>query len=180
MSNTPPDVRRDAERAHDKQTEFFNQVNKATIDTSFLALRTSVLINGAAAVAVLAFLGSLASSDKVPLTQLASIANSLKSFAWGVVAAALAMLSAYLTNYTITCRLVTQERTFKYPYLKNTGWSVFWTILSLIFLVISFFLGLGSIAFFVYGTVGVGKSVAQFGDSESPPPNLLDFNFMLP
>lgn len=122
MSTIPPDPRNDAERAHDKNTEFFHHVNKAAIDASYIALRTAVLINGGAAVAVLAFLGSLASSDKVQFGQISQMASSLKLFAWGVASAAFAMVTAYLTNYFITCRIVSQEQTFSYPYLRKTGW----------------------------------------------------------
>lgn len=111
-----PGQKRDAERAHDKNTEFFHNVNKAAIETSYVALRTAVLINGGAAVAVLAFLGSLASGNRVQISQLSQMASSLKLFAWGVASAAFAMVTAYLTNYFIASRVVSREPTFSFPY----------------------------------------------------------------
>jgi hypothetical protein len=58
---------RDAKRAHDSATDFAAKVNAAALDNANLAMRTAVLINGGAAVSVLAFIGGLISQGKVPL-----------------------------------------------------------------------------------------------------------------
>ena len=58
-----------------------------------------MLINGGAAVSVLAFIGGLAAQSRIKLDQLNMVANSLGWFAGGVAAAAAAMGFAYLTNY---------------------------------------------------------------------------------
>jgi len=50
----------EARRAHDRARDFELSTNEAAINSGQLAIRTAVLINGGAAVAVLAFLGGLA------------------------------------------------------------------------------------------------------------------------
>lgn len=79
--------RRPAERQHDRMTEFEKQTNEAAISSGQLALRTAVLINGGAAVSVLAFLGSLA-KDKLSDSTLSGVAGPLLWFASGVAVAA--------------------------------------------------------------------------------------------
>lgn len=58
---------RTAERAHDTVTDFASKTNTAAVEAANLALRTAMLINGGAAISVLAFIGGLASRDKVSL-----------------------------------------------------------------------------------------------------------------
>jgi hypothetical protein len=59
--------RDDAKRAHDVSIEFHSYTNKAAIDGANLALRTLVVINRGAAIAVLTFLGGVASKDRMLL-----------------------------------------------------------------------------------------------------------------
>ena len=51
--------REDAHRAHDEAKNFYQQVNEYTIKAGENALRAFLLINGGAAVSVLAFIGGL-------------------------------------------------------------------------------------------------------------------------
>jgi hypothetical protein len=44
-------VRREAERAHDRNDRFFKQANKSAIDLATLTVRTVLLINGGAGIA---------------------------------------------------------------------------------------------------------------------------------
>jgi hypothetical protein len=48
-----------ARQAHIRIDEFIDATNKATIENANLVFRTTVLINGAAAVSILAFVGGL-------------------------------------------------------------------------------------------------------------------------
>lgn len=93
-------TRNEAERAHDKSNAFHTYVNEATIEASNLALRTLVLINGGAAVAILAFLGAVASKDKVDFDQVGRVAGTLRFYAIGVACAVAAMAFAYLANFS--------------------------------------------------------------------------------
>jgi hypothetical protein len=58
-----PSVRQER---HDANREFHTYINKGTADTANLTLRTLVVINGGAAIAVLTFLGGLKHRDGYP------------------------------------------------------------------------------------------------------------------
>ena len=74
MPNPPPDLehkkwtyeqnRAVAERAHDAQRKFTHVTNKAAIEASNHALRALILINGGAAIAMLAFIGNFVSNNQ--------------------------------------------------------------------------------------------------------------------
>ena len=65
MSNLPFEERKweeektreEAHRTFDISNEFHSYTNKAAIDSSSLVLRTLIVINGGAAITILAFLG---------------------------------------------------------------------------------------------------------------------------
>ena len=60
----------EARRAHDRARDFELSTNEAAINSGQLAIRTAVLINGGAAVAVLAFLGGLAGQGIISVRDL--------------------------------------------------------------------------------------------------------------
>jgi hypothetical protein len=91
MSDEPPfeyrkwvyeQKRRDAERAHDRDDAVSDTTNAAAVASGQVALRAALLINGGAAVAMLAFIGSIASLDGLGGDHLAVMASSLVWFAW--------------------------------------------------------------------------------------------------
>jgi hypothetical protein len=92
-------ARDEARRAHDRADGFFKQVNEAAIKTGESTCQACLLINGGAAVSVLAFIGGLVSKDVIGVSQLAAVADSLIAFAIGVVAAVAGMALSYLVNY---------------------------------------------------------------------------------
>jgi hypothetical protein len=53
-----------AHRAHERETEFGNAANKAAIDSGTLTVRSILLVNGGSCVAILAFIGTLATKDR--------------------------------------------------------------------------------------------------------------------
>ena len=65
---------------------------KSVISMAELALKTTLLINGGAAIAVLTFVGNTQTSNK------SIVACGLHAFALGVLAGALATFCAYLTQ----------------------------------------------------------------------------------
>ena len=101
MTNIPPTpdqtprddlVQRDRHHAHDHVNEFQRSLNEAAIKGADAALRSALLINGGAAVSVLAFIGGLAAQSRIKLDQLQAVAHSLTLFAFGVAAAVTASL----------------------------------------------------------------------------------------
>jgi hypothetical protein len=78
---------------------------KGLIALSIELLKALLLINGGAAVAILAYLGNLASHAS-PVAHLPNMRYALLYFAGGVFATALAFIAAYFTQY----RLYFEER----------------------------------------------------------------------
>ncbi|MGH0004089.1 hypothetical protein ACQU0X_28795 [Pseudovibrio ascidiaceicola] len=87
---------------HLPQQEFdeFQMINEKAIDTANLAIKSGLIINGGAAVAVLGFLSSILKEQKSFNQLMPSAADALMYFALGVALAVLALGLAYLTHYT--------------------------------------------------------------------------------
>jgi hypothetical protein len=100
-----------------RRKTFFEQVNEATIKTGENTLRASVLINGGAAVSVLAFIGGLASKELIGVSQLASVANSLAVFAGGVAVAVAGMGLSYVANYLTGAHAASQKKLWEHPWV---------------------------------------------------------------
>jgi hypothetical protein len=155
---------RAAERAHDEAINFSSTTNTAAIENANLALRTAVLINGGAAVSVLAFIGGLASQGKLTLgPQLTQIATTLLWFAMGVAAATLSMGLSYFTNYSIAAHSSSHQRQYEHPYLLETDKSQGWSRAATIFRWVSIGLAFGSLFLFIYGMLEVKNAIAHLG-----------------
>jgi hypothetical protein len=146
---------RAAERAHDLNDAHATQINEATIQAGQLTLRMSMLVNGGAAVAVLAFLGSLASKDRFDITQLNQIASPIIWFAIGVAASVSGLALAYLTNYCHVTYANSLDKAWEHPYLIPSRSSKFWDHAGSVFHVLALLAAIASIALFIYGMVEV-------------------------
>ncbi len=156
--------REDAHRAHDRNVSFIANVNEAAISNANLALRTAVLINGGAAVSVLAFVGGLVGQGKLTIgTATDEISAALVWFAFGVAAATLAMGFSYLTNYCIAWSATTQLAIWEHPYFRTTGKSKCIMAAAITFQLIAVLLGFGSIGVFLKGMLAVKASFVHLG-----------------
>jgi hypothetical protein len=152
---------RAAERAHDDETVFHRYVNEATIKAGENVNRTAILINGGACVAILAFLGSLASQGRVGSSQLGDVAGSLTWFAGGVAVGALAAGAAYATNYSIAVLSSSRAREWDQPFIRDGQRSNRWRWIARSFHILTIALGIGSVAAFGLGIVPVRKSIGR-------------------
>lgn len=76
---------------------------RSVVESGKTALTTSILVNGGATVALLAFLGNLISKSPSQLLPMQTLlVASLMSFAAGVLAGAVATGTTYVTNYCYT------------------------------------------------------------------------------
>jgi hypothetical protein len=75
--------REDAIRAHDQAQEFETKTNEATVASGQVAIRTAILINGGAAIAVLGLIGGLVGQGKLRVAQLSSVTRTLMWLAFG-------------------------------------------------------------------------------------------------
>src|SRR5260370_23096780 len=110
-------LREDAHGAHDNSDAFHTYVNQAAIESSNIALKTLIVINGGAAIAVLTFLGGVASKDKIDFASVAPVAMTIRYFAIGVALTLAAMAFSYLTNYFMVGIEMSRIKTYTHPYL---------------------------------------------------------------
>jgi hypothetical protein len=153
--------RDDAKRAHDANRDFHTYVNKSTIDTSSLTLRTLVIINGGAAIAVLTFLGGIASKDKVDFGQVGLVAGTIKWFAFGVALSVFGMALAYLTNYAIAGVANSLLNNWEHPYLSDGPKTKLWRRANRIFHVAAIFASIGSLVLFLIGMFTASNAITH-------------------
>lgn len=145
-----------AERHHDKETEFARGGNQAAVENANIALRTLVLINGGAAVAVLAFLGGIVQTNTAELLDdLDNLTLPVVWFAWGVALAAFGIGLAYFTNYCITCSISRREHNYEHPYVVETQKSRHWGRWGIFFQVLAVMAAFGSLGCFLTGMYSV-------------------------
>lgn len=111
---------RAAERAHDDMTQFGNEANAAAIKSAEEAIKAVILINGGSCVAMLAFIGTLASKDLLSTEQLSRIIVPLFYFGSGVASGIVAAVAAYFTNLMIAGSSNRQTREYEVPFLRET------------------------------------------------------------
>ena len=150
-------VRRDAERVHDRIDKHVILNDEAAVKSGEAAIRTVILSNGGAVVAVLAFLGNL--SSKVSPQQISAVANSLTYFSLGVAAGLLAMLGAYFTNYYHSCMGSSWVRTWQHPYFHDGPETPYYRRLASLYHWLAIIAGTASLLLLIYGIVDVRAGI---------------------
>jgi hypothetical protein len=153
--------REDAHRAHDQIEEFHSYVNKAAIETANLSLRTLVVINGGAAIAVLTFLGGVASKEKIDFAKVGVVAGTLKWFAWGVALAVFAMALSYLTSFAMAGIASSRTRNWAHPYVSDGPMTKRWRRLNLAFHICAMLAAFGSLALFLAGMFAASDAITH-------------------
>jgi hypothetical protein len=177
MTDLKPDPAREkweltkqaAERAHELSDKYTFEMNKAVLKNSEAVVRSLILINGAAAISVMTFVGALAARPSVPAHQIAAIAKGLEWFAGGALAATLTAAFAYLTNYLYMWAEQRKKRDYEHPYLHTNETSnrrLFWGqmchYLAIALVVVS-------LCGFAGGIWFVSGGVTAISTSNSPP-----------
>ena len=123
------DVRED-ERAlalatHQRANERLNRAEEAARQSALSAVRALLILNGGSAIALLTFVGSLATSGEERLDPLV-LTVPLRWFAYGAGAAVLCAVLAYLTSYTLVGVDANQRYQWTHPYAEDTSGSNWW------------------------------------------------------
>jgi hypothetical protein len=151
---------RAAERAHDNDEKNWHLANEAAIGIGNIALRTAVLINGGAAIAVLTFTGGLVNSGKLALgPQLTQVTAPLIWFAVGVAIATFAMGLGYVVNYSNAGIISSRDRTYISPYFKETDTTKRWRKSSTTCTILALASAAISLALFVWGMLEVRNAI---------------------
>jgi hypothetical protein len=153
--------RDDAKRAHDANRAFHTYTNESAVESANLTLRTLVLINGGAAIAVLTFLGGLASKDKVDFGQVGIVAGTIKWFAFGVAFAVFSMAIAYLTNYATAGIASSMVNNWEHPYVATGPTTRRWQWTNRCFHLVAIGAGLLSLIFFLVGMFTASNSITH-------------------
>lgn len=162
--------RRDAERAHDRHDESWTSHNKAAVEAANVAIRSSILVNGGAAISVLTFVGSLAAQGRVATNQVNDVASSLLWFAGGVAAALTTAALAYIVNLLNADQLSTRKKVWNHPWVEETPLSRRLNKLRISLQIFATLIGLVSIVFFVIGIFDVKYSITRFGAMSAAQP----------
>ena len=127
--------------------------NEQAVANANATLRSLLLINGGAAVALLAFIGSLISSDEVQLApSIDMLTAPLMWFAWGVSASVLGMAFAYITNYSISGHAFALYR--EDPKAEKK-----WLRIAIPFQVAAILVAIASLSCFVLGILAIRTAV---------------------
>jgi hypothetical protein len=135
--------------------EAFHKANEAATNAANLALRMSLLINGGAAVALLAFIKDLREEQQY------AVADTLVWFGFGVTAAVIALALAYFTNYSLGQAEISRVSIDQPPYLRDGPATARWKRRYLAFLWASIIVGLISVALFVIGLLLVREALTK-------------------
>jgi hypothetical protein len=178
MTTTPDDAQkayetnqRAAERAHDGEVAFFQAVNEAAIRSGENAIKAAILINGGACVAIMAFVGALASQGRIGTAQLTDVASCMVDFASGVAFGGAAAGASYLTNYCIAGLSASRTRHWDHPYVRPGQNFPRWRTTARIFQILAIGFALGSLVAFIFGVVQLRKSVARLDPIAINTPN---------
>ncbi len=151
-----------AEREHDKVIDYTNRMNEAAINNANFALRTLVIINGGAAIAILAFLGSLVSANATEyVNKLPALVGPLMWFVWGTALAAVAAALAYFTNFSMASSSALMDHIWEHPWTKENKDSELWSTFSVYFHFATVIAAVLSLGFFLYGMNEISNSIAE-------------------
>ena len=153
--------RKTAERAHENLTEFTRQNFEAAFKSGQVALRTVVLVNGGAAVAVLFFLGTIAA--KVSVAQISIVASSLIWFVAGITCGLIALTCAYLTNLYDANVGTSLSQTWQYPYSQPGRYTHYFVRISRFVHILAILAGTASLLLFVVGMWDVRSAIILLG-----------------
>jgi hypothetical protein len=80
----------------EQNTDLFKHMNELNVSIGQAFLKSAILINGGAAVAVLGFVASIARADSTYSAMLVGVADAIMFFAWGVMASLAGIGSSYI------------------------------------------------------------------------------------
>jgi hypothetical protein len=153
--------RQDAIKEHDRSREYQKATDEAVIKGGEVAIRTVMLINGGAAVAVLAFIGALVREGGVSVKQIAGVSTSLLWFGGGVAAAAWALGLAYCTNYCYGREAGSKVFTWQHPYIVDGVTTPSWRLRAWRFHAGAAVWGVLALVAFIFGMIGVWNGIVR-------------------
>jgi hypothetical protein len=149
----------EAHRAHDAVTTHYVAVNEGAVKAGDLILRNCLLINGGAAIAILAFMGNVLTKDPSSRKLLLDVSGGQNYFAIGVVAAVVAMGLTYVDHLLNWKHAVSQRKVWEHPYLEPGDRTALWGRLKNTTHAITVLLAAVSVGMFVWGLLAVERAI---------------------
>jgi len=167
-------VRDEKRRAHDRFAEFHLALSESAIKSSELTLRTAVIINGGAAISVLAF---IAAQGRIGVSQLGGIADCLILFALGVASATAGMCFSYLTHYFTFAGQESNKLSGEPPFVQSGPTTKWWKLSARVVYDLAILACLASLILFVMGMFDVKDAITGTGrrldDPETHPGTII-------
>lgn len=110
---------RAAERQHDLIDDLGKRLTEASVRDAQEAIKIALLINAGAAVAILAFISSLASRASFTLANLEAMTNSLYWFLGGIILSGMTAAFAYVSNSLYAASFLEKDKLWEHPYVKE-------------------------------------------------------------
>ena len=149
-----------SEKAHANNFTFSMNVNEAARGYASGALKTAVIINGGAAIALLTFIGNVYSAKEAnALPPLSQLTNPIMWFAWGVALAAFAMSFGFFANQSIVEEIAAKDSQVAYPYFIENKKSKRWHLVAGVFSGLTILAGVGSLLMFICGMVAIRDAI---------------------
>jgi len=149
-----------AYRIHDINLNFAQNTNNSTAEAGRSSLKALLLINGGAAITILAFVGNLFDRGEGTNTaRLLDLILSLQWFGWGVALSTAAAGLTYFANYTGTLRMLTQTFSLEAPYVSANKASNRWKWVSLVITLFAMATSIASLVAFLIGMARVRDAI---------------------
>jgi hypothetical protein len=142
---------RAAERAHDRTDKLEDMFNENSDRHAQSVIRIILTLNGGAGIALLAFVGGLASRGGLGVEQVILITAQLKWFVFGVLTACAAALTAYVVSYVYTGQLRFLTRSWDPPFIVENARTKKWLRVGYVLHVLGILLVLVGVGFFSFG-----------------------------
>jgi hypothetical protein len=110
---------RAAEREHDLNNDIGKRLIDASLRDAQEAIKIAFLVNGGAAVAILAFIGDLSSRNGITFAELKPITNVLYWFSGGIVLLGITAALAYLSNGLLSASYFDKDKNWTHPYIAD-------------------------------------------------------------
>lgn len=146
-------------RAHDLNRQTSAELRKSAIDSANIAIKSLLLINGGAVIALLAFVGSIEASDAGANISAEPFVASIWWFAFGVGLSAAVAFLAYMIMLFDQGILDNVDLVWDHPYVKDKPIvNRLWWIRTVLH-ILAMLLAVGTLCAFFYGVYSVTEAV---------------------
>ncbi len=146
-------------KAHERNDAEITFLNEHTISISIVTLKSLLIINGGAAIAMLGFVSSLAGNTTQENALIVAMAIPISFFAKGVATSVFACCMAYVVMYLQVTHAQSMSYIWKHPYIeKGKKSDRIWyasTILQALTVIVAF----GALAAFIMGIYAVNDAI---------------------